>query len=121
MPHMLNLHHPRLLLQQHRPLRIPRQAPIEERCSLFDTEPGMAGERDPEDVAELFQTQRFGFRNDTLVTSARERRGLKKTLPGHLQQNYYFADDAPSRVPDESSIFVERFVEGRPGDDDHEV
>lgn len=55
MPHMLNLHNPRLLLQQHRPLRIPRQAPIEERCSLFDTEPGMSGERDPEDVAELFE------------------------------------------------------------------
>lgn len=55
MPHMLNLHHPRLLLQQHRPLGIPRQAPIEERCSLFDTKPGMSGERDPEDVAELFE------------------------------------------------------------------
>ena len=55
MPHMLNLYHPRLLLQQHRPLGIPRQAPIEERCSLFDTEPGMSGERDPEDVAELFE------------------------------------------------------------------
>ena len=62
---MLNLYHPRLLLQQHRPLGIPRQAPIEERCSLFDTEPGMSGERDPEDVAELFEGYAFGLGNDT--------------------------------------------------------
>ena len=28
----------------------------------------------------------------------------------YLQEDYYFADDAPAGVPDESSVFVERFV-----------
>ena len=33
---------------------------------------------------------------------------------GNSQEDDNFADDAPAGVPDESAVFVERFVEGRP-------
>ena len=33
---------------------------------------------------------------------------------GNSQEDDNLADDAPAGVPDESAVFVERFVEGRP-------
>jgi hypothetical protein len=68
MPHNLNLHNPRLLLQQNRPLGIPRKTPIGKSPGLLDPEPSMSGERDPENVAELFQTEALGLGNNTLIS-----------------------------------------------------
>ena len=53
-----------------------------------------------------------------LVVWERDGRGMGE---GCLQEDYYFADDAPARVPDESSVFVEVFVEARPGDRNDKV
>jgi hypothetical protein len=62
---MLKLHHPLLLLQQHRPLGIAQKTPIEESSGLLDTVASVFSERDDEDIAELFESQAFGFGHNT--------------------------------------------------------
>lgn len=95
MPDMLNLHHPLLLLQQHRPLGIAQETPVEESSGLLDTVAGMFSERDVEDIAELFESQTFGFGNDAscmLVVweEVRFRRADEKTLTeGLLSRRLY--------------------------------
>jgi hypothetical protein len=64
MLHLLDLHHPLLLLQQHGPLGIARKTPVEESSGLLDAEPSVSGERDAEDVAEFFQAEALGFGDD---------------------------------------------------------
>jgi len=64
MLHMLNLDDPRLPIQQHRPLGIPRQDRIEKGPGLLEPKPRVSCGRDPEDVTELFEAQAFGFGHD---------------------------------------------------------